>query len=146
MRGTSVNAITLSPQFSIDNVIFIGTASEGLFYSSDGGETWETVNSGFTSLTIMAITLPPAYESGSTVFIGTSGGVYRGAGVEPDPPFVPTTGLLPQTTRTLLAIGLTAGIIVLIIIPIYLIRLRRRVIDRRIAERGPIWSRDIAPK
>jgi hypothetical protein len=146
MRGTSVNAITLSPQFASDTTIFIGTASEGLFQSGDGGESWESFNAGFTSLTIMAITLPPAYESGSTVFIGTSGGVYRGAGVEADVPFVPTTGLLPKSTRTLLAIGLVASIAVLIAIPIMILRFRRRVIDRRIARKVPNWTRDTSPK
>jgi hypothetical protein len=146
MRGTSVNAITLSPRFVSDATIFIGTASEGLFQTNDNGESWESVNAGFTSLTIMAVTLPRAYELGSTVFIGTSVGVYRGADVEPDAPFVPTTDLLPKSIRTLLALGVLAGTIVLIAVPMLLLRLRRRVIDRRIARRGPIWSRDTSTK
>jgi hypothetical protein len=146
MRGTSVNSVTASPRFASDSTIFVGTASEGLFQSADGGESWDTFNAGFTNLTIMAVTLPPAYESGATVFVGTAVGVYRGAGVEPDEPFVPTTGQISQSARILIIVGVIAGIIVLVSIPVMLIRLRRRAIDRRIAGRSRGWSRDTTPE
>ena len=146
MRGISVNAIAPSPLFASDATIFVGTASEGLFQTNDAGETWESVNSGFSSLTIMAVTLPPGYESGSTVFVGTATGVYRGAGVEPDAPFVPTTGLISKSARVLIAVAVIAGVIVLIAIPVMLLRMRRRSIDRRIAGKSRGWSRDTTPK
>jgi hypothetical protein len=92
------------------------------------------------------VALPPAYKTGSTVFVGTGRGVYRGAGVEPDVPFVPTSGLASKSTRVFIALGIIAGVIVLITVPVMLLRMRRRAIDRRIARKAPGWSRDTAPK
>jgi hypothetical protein len=53
---------------------------------------------------------------------------------------------MPKSTRTLLAIGIVAAVIVVIAIPVMLLRFRRRVIDRRIARKVSNWQRDTSPK
>ena len=51
--------------------IFVGNFFGGIFFSTDKGRSWSTVNNGLTNLQISCIA-----TNGTNIFAGTSGGVY----------------------------------------------------------------------
>src|ERR671912_2140777 len=50
------------------NTIFVGTFGEGLFRSTDKGQSWKAVNTGLPNEMIMSIGI-----SGNNIFVGTNG-------------------------------------------------------------------------
>ncbi|MCH7800623.1 MAG: hypothetical protein IIC24_03660 [Chloroflexi bacterium] len=55
--------------------IFAGTSGDGVYRSSDGGNTWETVNTGLTKKSVNCLLVE---DGGGSIYAGTSnGGVYR---------------------------------------------------------------------
>ena len=56
------------------NIIYAGTYDSGVFKSTDGGSTWEPINSGLTSPRINDIVIDP---NSSIVYAGTGGGVFK---------------------------------------------------------------------
>jgi len=55
--GTGIRTIAQSPHNP--DVIFAGSEDDGIFRSTDGGKTWEKVNSGLKNLTIYTIAFDP---------------------------------------------------------------------------------------
>jgi hypothetical protein len=53
----------------IGSILFTGTEYGGVFRSTDGAGSWDTVNTGLSNLNVRALEL-----SGATLFAGTSGG------------------------------------------------------------------------
>ena len=68
-------ALAISPNYPSDNTIFAGTG--GVFKSTNGGSSWSPVNTGLTSLAVMALAISPNYPSDNTIFAGTWGGVFK---------------------------------------------------------------------
>jgi hypothetical protein len=62
--GGAVQALVVN-----GNNIFAGTASGGVFRSTDSGTNWTQINSGLTNTTVNALAM-----SGSNIFAGTNGG------------------------------------------------------------------------
>jgi len=54
------------------NVVYAGTAGQGVFRSSDSGQTWEPLNQGLGDLNITALS-----GDAQTVYAGSSRGLYR---------------------------------------------------------------------
>src|SRR4029079_3243269 len=55
--------------------VFAGTGDGGVFFSSDGGDTWTARNTDLEYLGVNEVELNPS--SPSTVYAGTLGGVFR---------------------------------------------------------------------
>ncbi len=53
--------------------VFVGTQGDGVFRSTDNGETWTGVNNGLTATNVRAL----AINSASHIFAGTFGGAFR---------------------------------------------------------------------
>jgi photosystem II stability/assembly factor-like uncharacterized protein len=70
--GGNILAITLDPKNG--SVAYAGT-SDGIFKTSDGGDTWRSINTGLPHRYVTSIAVDPA--NGSRVFAGTSLGVAR---------------------------------------------------------------------
>ena len=63
---------TISSFATVDTSLFAGTASAGVFRSTDSGANWDSVNSGLTNLGIQSLAV-----SGTNLYVGTRGGVFR---------------------------------------------------------------------
>ena len=58
--------------------LFAGTYGQGIYRSTDGGLSWESINQGLGSLYIYALALSPQYDSDHTVYAGTAAqGVFK---------------------------------------------------------------------
>jgi photosystem II stability/assembly factor-like uncharacterized protein len=80
-QSLSLQHIVFSPQFATDRTIFAaGTYGNGIYRSSNGGTSWQSINSGLSSNGRMVSTLAisPNYAADRTLFATTGGdGVYR---------------------------------------------------------------------
>ncbi len=75
--GGYVWEIEASPDFQADGTIFASTYGTGVFRSTDHGDTWRNVSSGFGHRSIRAVAVSPAFSSDSTMFAGGPDGVYK---------------------------------------------------------------------
>jgi streptogramin lyase/photosystem II stability/assembly factor-like uncharacterized protein len=77
--NADILALAISPADSTDQTIFAGTASGGVYKSTDGGASWTAVNSGLSNLDVQTLAISPAYSTDQTIFAGTAyyGGVYK---------------------------------------------------------------------
>lgn len=57
--------------------VFVGTEKDGVYRSTDGGESWRAVNAGLLDLTILALAFSPHFASDGTGFAATASGLYR---------------------------------------------------------------------
>lgn len=67
----AVNVLVLDPD---NGNLFAGTAANGVYHSTDSGETWQPVNQGLHAKNVKALILEPGSK---TLFAGTSNGVFR---------------------------------------------------------------------
>jgi len=58
-------------------VLLVGTESDGVLRSEDGGRTWAGANAGLLDLTALAIVVSPEFASDRLGFAGTASGLYR---------------------------------------------------------------------
>ena len=73
-RDFRVQAIAFSPVYTQDHTVFIGTRYDGVWKTTDGGETWAAVNNGLTLSNVLELAISPAYGSDQTLFIGSEQG------------------------------------------------------------------------
>jgi photosystem II stability/assembly factor-like uncharacterized protein len=71
--GGSFYALAVNP--SDPEIIYAGTNSEGIYQSIDGGDNWEQINDGLTSLDIRAISVDPV--NSNIVYAGTADGIFK---------------------------------------------------------------------
>lgn len=57
--------------------IFLGTESDGVVRSSDGGNTWGAANAGLLDLSVLALAFSPTFAQDRTGFAATASGLYR---------------------------------------------------------------------
>jgi hypothetical protein len=71
-----ITALAVDPSSS--SIVYAGTAADGILKTTNGGVTWNTVNTGLPNVPIGSLALVPAGTSPSTViYAGTNGyGVY----------------------------------------------------------------------
>lgn len=92
LKDLAVNP--LNPQ-----VIYAGTPGNGVFKSTDGGETWIPWNTGLLDLYISALTLDP--QDPSIVYAGTNCGVFKWNCPNPDLDIQDYSGNLSANTMEL---------------------------------------------
>lgn len=64
------SSIAISPNFSMDSTIFVGTYKFGLYKSTDGGKLWCPVNTGLPdNAYVKTIETSPNFKSDQTVFL-----------------------------------------------------------------------------
>jgi photosystem II stability/assembly factor-like uncharacterized protein len=107
-----VNAVAVDPL--IPRTLYAGTDQEGLFKSTDGGETWVAVNNGLPGLRVWRLAIDPQLSStlyatiaGAGIFKSVDGGGTWSAAQTGIPPSVRMSVLAlaidPQTPMTLYA-------------------------------------------
>ncbi|NDE74924.1 MAG: hypothetical protein EB039_02500, partial [Proteobacteria bacterium] len=74
---TAVTAITLSTEGSGETIVLAGTATGGIFRSSNGGRTFSSSNFGLGDLGVLAIATSPSFETDDIAFALTSTGLHR---------------------------------------------------------------------
>ena len=57
------------------NIIYIGTWEEGIFKTTNGGESWKPINNGLTDTYIHSIKIDP--QNANIIYVGTGNGVYK---------------------------------------------------------------------
>jgi photosystem II stability/assembly factor-like uncharacterized protein len=91
--GAYSQSLVLSPAYSTDHTLFVGTQGEGsgVFRSSDGGATWKNLSQGLPShlikdpqswedvpsYEVLVLALSPAYTTDHTIYAGTFAGLFR---------------------------------------------------------------------
>ena len=72
-----INAIAPSPNFSIDQTLFVAT-NAGVFRSQDGGGSWESSTFGLLDLEILCLVCAPNFAESELLWAGSAGGgLYR---------------------------------------------------------------------
>jgi len=78
MDGHGLFTIDISPNFTADGVLFVGTLDDGVFKTSDRGLTWTEANNGLDEPVIESLSLSPAYGTDGTLFAAAkSRGVFK---------------------------------------------------------------------
>jgi photosystem II stability/assembly factor-like uncharacterized protein len=72
-----VSVIVVSPNFSRDGTLFVGTVEDGVFLSSDRGSHFHRWNFGLLDLSVLSMAISPAFADDETLFLGTETGVFR---------------------------------------------------------------------
>lgn len=75
--GSRVLAVALSPRYGVDGLLFVGTETDGILRSEDGGRSWASANPGLLDLLVLALALSPMFEADRTGLAATSSGLYR---------------------------------------------------------------------
>jgi len=76
--GGDIPALVVSPDFAIDQTVFVIGGGGGVFRSTNGGSSWTSLNTGLTDLHLRSIAVSPDFISDQTVFAGTLyGGIFR---------------------------------------------------------------------
>lgn len=72
-----INAIAPSPNFRVDQTLFVAT-NEGVFRSQDGGGSWESSTFGLLDLEILCLACAPNFAESQLLWAGSAlGGLYR---------------------------------------------------------------------
>ena len=69
-EGGRIRVLAIDP--ATPTTLYAGTYGGGVFKSANGGASWSAVNSGLTSLAVLALAIDPATPT--TLYAGTSGG------------------------------------------------------------------------
>ncbi len=77
LPGTSVNAIGISHDPTIESPIFAATSTAGLLVSNDAGMTWSDANVGLSGDPIIAVRLSTRYSIDQSIYVATSNELYR---------------------------------------------------------------------
>ena len=79
LGNSEVVNIAISPGFDRDATVFAGTQSDGLFRSSDGGNTWQPIGSSEgLSGEVRSLAISPNFETDGTLLVGIPwSGVFR---------------------------------------------------------------------
>ena len=74
LTGLSVTDVVIDP--IAPNIIYAGTPSAGVYKSTDSGNTWHTINSGFPTLDVRRLAIDP--QNNSILYAGPDGyGIYK---------------------------------------------------------------------
>lgn len=77
LASSPVTAIAMDRDRSDETIALIGTASDGIFRSTDGGAQWSGASPGLLDLEILALQLSPTFTTDNTVLAATGSGLYR---------------------------------------------------------------------
>jgi photosystem II stability/assembly factor-like uncharacterized protein len=68
----TINALVIDPRNT--STLYVATAANGVYRTTDGGSTWSAMNSGLTTMRVFALAVDPL--DSSTLYAGTEGGVF----------------------------------------------------------------------
>jgi photosystem II stability/assembly factor-like uncharacterized protein len=74
-----INALTISPDYAQDGILFAGTLEDGVLCSSDRGRHWNAWNFGLMDLNTNCLAISPNFTNDETLFVGTQSGIFRSA-------------------------------------------------------------------
>jgi hypothetical protein len=78
---TQVQSLAISPNYASDSTVFVSLFfNQGVYKSTDGGESWTQMNNGLSEETVLSIAISPNYANDPTVFAGTLDGVFSYTG------------------------------------------------------------------
>jgi parallel beta-helix repeat protein len=66
--------MAISPAYTTDGIVYVATASGGIYKTTDRGVTWAQVNSGLTEQQFAAVRIPPDATNASTAYALAEGG------------------------------------------------------------------------
>lgn len=69
-------AIEYSPVFDKDGAIIVTTLNDGVFISTDFGNTWAAWNYGLFDLRTNCLAVSPEFEKDRSIYVGTESGLY----------------------------------------------------------------------
>jgi photosystem II stability/assembly factor-like uncharacterized protein len=72
-----VSTIVVSPNFTRDGILLLGTMEDGIFRSADRGSQWAVWNFGLLDLNILALAISPNFAEDETLYAGTDSGIFR---------------------------------------------------------------------
>ncbi len=73
-----VIAIRLSPGFPADGTVYAATSGDGVYASTDRGDSWQAINTGLTNKTIRELKIAGSPNGTYTLFAApTAGGLFR---------------------------------------------------------------------
>ena len=75
---TRVIAIRLSPSFTLDRTVYAATSGDGIYASTNLGNSWQAINTGLVGRTIGELKIAGSPYGGHTLFAApTTGGLFR---------------------------------------------------------------------
>lgn len=75
--GSRILALTTATSDGAAGVTLVGSESDGILRSDDGGHTWNGSNAGVRDRTVVALAVSPLFERDQLAFAGTPTGLYR---------------------------------------------------------------------
>lgn len=76
LKDFKIRDLVISPTFYSDNTIFAGTQSQGVFRSTDGGNSWHAMARP-DGWPVGTLAISPTFSTDKTLFAGTSDNIYR---------------------------------------------------------------------
>jgi len=81
----SFTSIGISPTYDTDGTVFVATAGDGVYRSSDKGDKWQKINAGLGRVDISRLSVSPNHSAdGRILAAADSGGVWRKIGANED--------------------------------------------------------------
>lgn len=75
--GGRIFALATTPGPEAVGTLFVGTESDGIVRTDDGGRNWGHANPGLLDLTILALAFSPRFANDGTGYAATAAGLYR---------------------------------------------------------------------
>jgi hypothetical protein len=100
LRLLNVGALAIDPL--TPTTLYAGTFSDGVFKSTNGGQSWSAINTGLDDLVVFTLAIDP--QTPTTLYAGTGGGVFdieqSGSGtLLPQPTMTPAVEIFPVPPR-----------------------------------------------
>lgn len=74
----SLTSVVVSPAYAADGTAYVAAAGDGVFITRNGGDSWQTINTGLGRLDIGTLSVSPDFATdGRLLAASTSGGVWR---------------------------------------------------------------------
>ena len=75
--SSNLSVLAVSPNYTTDRTLAVGSVSDGIFISTNHGQSWKQATAGLTLPQVRGIAFSPVYSTDKTIFAATQGnGVY----------------------------------------------------------------------
>jgi len=71
-----VSTLVISPNYTHDGTLLVGTLEDGVFRSADRGGHWTAWNFGLLDLSVLCMAISPHFVQDETLFAGTETGIF----------------------------------------------------------------------
>lgn len=72
-----LSSLDFSPGFADDRTLFASNASDGVFRSTDGGDTWLPISAGLSDLSVNDLAVSPDFVRDRALLVATDSGCFR---------------------------------------------------------------------